>query len=110
MRYVFGLVLLLVIGLVMLLPSRAQAGPFVYRGGAWDRWVNTGYMFPGLWTSGNTSGGGSFNPNTSGYNYQPRYYYPTGNGYYSNGYRTYSNSWRGSSGGHYLSPSRDNPE
>lgn len=38
MKY-FGLVLAGGLGLAALLPADAQAGPFAYRGGAWNRYV-----------------------------------------------------------------------
>jgi hypothetical protein len=71
MRYSFGLILAAVLGVFALSPSESQAGPFVYRGGGWDRWVapvlNGGY--DGYWYNG--------------------YYYPSNSYYYPSGYTTY---------------------
>ena len=57
MRYSFALILAAVTGLIALTPSESQAGPFIYRGGAWDRYVapvvNGGYYYDGgYWSNG----------------------------------------------------------
>jgi hypothetical protein len=49
MRTLFTIVVVLAIGLVAFMPADAQAGPLTYRGGPWDRLIDTGYVFPGLW-------------------------------------------------------------
>jgi hypothetical protein len=72
MKYLFALVLVLAMGIVAVMPTDAQAGPIIYRGGAWDRWADTGYVFPGVW-------GYNYNPGYYSYNpYTGRYYYNSG--------------------------------
>jgi hypothetical protein len=66
MKWLFASIVTLVIGIAAALPTSAQAGPLIHRGGPYDRWVETGYVFPGLW----------------GYNYNSGYYYNPITGYY----------------------------
>ncbi|HLW66188.1 MAG TPA: hypothetical protein VKS79_12825 [Gemmataceae bacterium] len=43
MRYTLVSLVLAAIGAIAILPADAQAGPFRYRGGPWDRWAASGY-------------------------------------------------------------------
>jgi hypothetical protein len=82
MRYTFGLILAAVLGVAAFSPSKSQAGPFIYRGGPWDRWVapvfNGGYLVDnGYWYNGTYY----YYPTSSSYYYPSGYttlYYPSG--------------------------------
>src|SRR5262245_30277884 len=95
MRFVFTLSLLSGLGLVAVLPSDVQAGPFIYRGGPWDRWVGSGYRNSG--SSGTTYYLSPSRDDPGILNDSQTYYDP---GAYTV-YRT--TPWS------YTSPSRDNP-
>jgi hypothetical protein len=105
MRYAFALLLLIVLGLIAVLPANVQAGPFIYRGGAWDRMAQSNYSNPGYWNYRNGY--------TGSYNYSPYY----GNYYYQPGYNRYSYYYQPGidwsnffSQLHHNSPSRENPD
>ena len=49
MKWLFASIVTLVIGIAAALPTSAQAGPIIYRGGPYDRWANTGYVYPNMW-------------------------------------------------------------
>lgn len=70
MRKIFTLVLAAMVSLAMFAPTKSQAGPFVYRGGAWDRYVSP--WVPGL--SSDYWGSSYYYPG-----YSSSYYYPTNN-------------------------------
>jgi hypothetical protein len=71
MKWLFALIASLAIGVAASVPTSSQAGPIIYRGGPYDRWANTGYVYPNAW----------------GYNYPYTWYNPNwSGGYYYNGY------------------------
>ncbi|HLW66607.1 MAG TPA: hypothetical protein VKS79_14930 [Gemmataceae bacterium] len=70
MKWLFALIASLAIGVASFMPTSAQAGPLIYRGGPYDRWVNTGYVYPNAW----------------GYNYPYTWYNPYWGGGYYNGF------------------------
>jgi hypothetical protein len=82
MKFVCALVLVLVLGVLAVLPASVQAGPIIYRGGAWDRWVDTGYAFPGAWGYSYSPGYYQYNPNSGYYYYNSGYLTPAYSGYY----------------------------
>jgi hypothetical protein len=69
MRYAFTLIAAAVVGLAGLTPAESKAGPFIYRG-AWDRWVDTAYVFPGLYGY-SYDYPAYYGPGTVTYYYQP---------------------------------------
>jgi hypothetical protein len=69
-RFVIASIASLAVGLVGMFSSSAQAGPLIYRGGPYDRWANTGYVYPNVW----------------GYNYPYTWYNPYWNSGYYSGY------------------------
>src|SRR5262249_53646357 len=81
MRYAFGLIVAAVLGVAALSPSKSEAGPLIYRGGPWDRWVQPVYDY----ATGYSSGGMYYYPTYSSYYYPSgytTYYYPSGSYYY----------------------------
>jgi hypothetical protein len=87
MKRIFALTFAAVVALAIFAPSPAKAGPFIYRGGPWDRWVspvlstvtgdywNSGYYYPGYASS-------YYYPSTSYYYPSTSYYYPSTSSYY----------------------------
>jgi hypothetical protein len=76
MRKAFVLLLVVALGLITFWPSSAQAGPFIYRGGAWDRMAETGYAFPNLWNNSNNYGYYNNGPIFSNNYDRSGYWYP----------------------------------
>lgn len=88
MRKVFALTISAIVGLAMFAPAPAKAGPLIYRGGPWDRWVspvmsavtgdywNSGYYYPGYASSYYPSTS-YYYPSTSSYYPSTSYYYPS---------------------------------
>ena len=82
MKYLSALVLTLVLGIAAALPTKANAGPIIYRAGPYDRWAESGYMLPRAW-------GYDYAPGYYNYNSYSYYYYNPGYAapyYYNSGY------------------------
>jgi hypothetical protein len=106
MKKIFALTIAAIVGLAMFAPSPVKAGPIIYRGGPWDRWVSpvvsavtgdywaSGYYYPGYASSYYYPSTSYYYPST-GYDYpSTSYYYPSTSYYYPS--TTYYYPWTSS--------------
>ena len=105
MKKIFALAVAAVVSLAMFAPSPVKAGPIIYRGGPWDRWVSpvvsavtgdywtSGYYYPGYASSYYPSTS-YYYPSTSFDYASTSYYYPSTSNYYPS--TTYYYPWTSS--------------